>query len=86
MRESPIFYKTNLYIKHLTVEESKVSDLITTGRGWNINHLIHILPNNIMNKIKAIYIPISVLKDRLHENSLQMKNFQLTRLIEQIIA
>lgn len=47
------------------VENTKVSDFITSSRCWVINSLVNTLPGHIIYKIKAIHILISDIKDKI---------------------
>lgn len=57
--------KINPNMLHYIEANAKGSDFNTPRKHWDTNSLISILPNHIINKIKAITIPISNLKDRL---------------------
>lgn len=46
------------------MDNSKVSDFITNERNWDITSLNHIRPNNIINQIKVIPIPLMEFSDR----------------------
>lgn len=61
MEGSPLIEKSNPKMSHKIVENAKVTDFITPSRCWDINPLINTLPDHIINKIKAISIPVSLI-------------------------
>lgn len=63
MEDSSLVDKINPNTSHYIVKNAKVSDFITSNKHWGIKDLTNILPNHIINKIKAIRIPISDIKD-----------------------
>lgn len=55
-------------MSHNIVEMAKVSDFLTSSRCWDINSLVNILLYHIINKIKAIPIPVLILNITLNGN------------------
>lgn len=57
MDDRSLINKTNSNRRHLINDTAKVSDYITHTKHRNMNDIRNILPNLIINKIKAIPIP-----------------------------
>lgn len=64
MEDSHLVNKNNSKTIHLIEENTKVIDLITPIKHWDTNSLINILPDHIINKIKAT-TPFLNLNDRI---------------------
>lgn len=60
----PLFIKLNPNLKHLIMDTAKVSDFIINETNWVITSLTHNHLNKIVNKIKAIPIPLMDVSDR----------------------
>lgn len=68
MENSTLVDKLNPNMSHHIVETAKVSDSITFTKQCHINPLVSILPDHIINKIKAIPILIRDIKDKIKLN------------------
>lgn len=67
IEDSPLIDKINLNMSHNTIENTEVSDFITSSKWCDINPLVNIFWNHIINKIIAIPTPISGIKDKIKE-------------------
>lgn len=65
MEDSPLISLVDPKAKHNIVQNARVSDFIRQLRQSNLNSLVNILPKEIVNKIKAIPIPVTNIEDKI---------------------
>lgn len=59
MEDSPLINKIQSNTFHHIQDIAKVNDFITPSNTWDMQSLIDVLPIKIINKIKAIFVPIA---------------------------